>query len=491
MTVHGLHIAVAPWMWSVVRTGDACIVVTSQKSAADPARKGRLVMERCEMPGQNTDVEHRSWCPAEEQPARWLLAGHPTGFWYVFWAELAERASFWGMRVLLSLYLVEMLGFSEANAGSVAQLFNAACYLTPILGGFIADHYLGRYRTIIWFCVPYLVGHLCFGFFRGEVALFLGLLLIALGSGAIKPNTSTLMGLMYERLGRRHLLDEAFVYYYAAINLGATITSLAVPIVQSSHGYGPALMIPTGLIALSMLIFWRGRRYFPTENIVVRPFSASRPQWQEERAVLLRLAGILTLVAIYWFLADQSSSTWVFLANDHMDLTLWPTGLALTAAQTQALNPLMILLFTPLLRPIWRRMEALRGRQLGPADKMTVGFVLTVLAMAVMALAGHVAESGKASVWFLVLATLLITLAELCISAIGLQLCYLAAPASMKSQVMAWFLLTSFFGDSAGAAFTQLYGTVGNASYFALQALIATGAVAGMAWIAAGLGIRR
>ena len=418
---------------------------------------------------------------------RWLLSGHPVGFWFVFWAELAERASFYGMRVLLALYLVDVFGFSEDDSGSISQLFTAACYATPILGGFIADHYLGRYRTIVWFCVPYILGHLVLGYFRTEFFLFLALALLALGSGTIKPNTSTLMGLMYERLGKGHLLDDAFGYYYAAINIGSTVASLGLPVVQAAYGYEVALIIPAILIAASMLVFVLGRRHFPPEPLGWRREKKSAATKREERAVLVRLAGLFGLVAVYWFIADQASSTWVFLANDHLDLTLWPFGFSLDADQTQGLNPLIIIVFTPILAWGWRKLDDVRGRPLLPTDKMLIGFALTVAAMIVMALAGGLAGAGRVSIWWLILATFLITMAELCISVVGLQLSYVVAPMSMKSTITAAFLLTTFFADSFGAVFDQLYGRIGNGAYFGLQAVVALAATLAMIRVAKGL----
>ncbi|MGU3494077.1 peptide MFS transporter [Xanthobacteraceae bacterium A53D] len=415
---------------------------------------------------------------------KWLLSGHPTGFWFVFWAEFAERASFYGMRVLLALYLVDVFGFAESDSGSIVQLFTAACYLTPILGGFIADHFLGRYRTIVWFCIPYIAGHLVLGYFRAESFLFLALALLALGSGTIKPNTSTLMGMMYERQGKGHMLDDAFAYYYAAINLGSTVASLGLPLVQVHYGYEVALFIPALLIALSMGVFVLGRRHFPPEEIRWHFEPKPPAQKRAERAVLVKLIGVLGLVAVYWYVADQASSTWVFVAQNHMNLELWPLGFALTPAQTEGLNPLIIILFTPILAVLWRRLEQARGRPLVPTDKMVIGFVLTLAALVVMSASGFMAGAGRVSVWYLVLATFLMTMGELCISVVGLQLCYVVAPHSMKSQITALFLLTAFVGDSAGAAFDQLYGTVSNGLYFGLQAGLAALALGGMVLVA-------
>src|SRR5438270_4629658 len=125
------------------------------------------------------------------------------------------------MRTILALYLTTVLAYSRHEGASIMQFFIAACYVTPLLGGFLADRWLGRYKTILYFSVPYIAGHLILGGFQTRPAMFLALFLLALGSGTIKPNTSTLMGQIYEQQKKSFLLTEAFSYFYAAINIGA------------------------------------------------------------------------------------------------------------------------------------------------------------------------------------------------------------------------------------------------------------------------------
>ena len=126
------------------------------------------------------------------------LKEHPRGFWFVFWGELAERSSYYGMRTLLALYLVDVIGFSESQGASTMAFFQATCYLLPIFGGLIADYWLGRYRTILYFFVPYIFGQILLGNTHVPAFIYFALFLLALGSGTIKPSTSPLMGMIYE-----------------------------------------------------------------------------------------------------------------------------------------------------------------------------------------------------------------------------------------------------------------------------------------------------
>ena len=172
------------------------------------------------------------------------LGQHPTGFWFVFFGELAERGSYYGMRTLLALYMIDILGFSEAAGTTVMKGFMAACYVTPFFGGWVAERFLGRYKTILYYSVPYIIGHLILGGVQNPTGLFVALTLLALGSGAIKPNTSVLLGQIYDAAHKEPLMNEGFSLYYAAVNIGAAITSFALPIiVRAEDGrYGLALM---------------------------------------------------------------------------------------------------------------------------------------------------------------------------------------------------------------------------------------------------------
>ena len=410
------------------------------------------------------------------------LRAHPRGFWFVFWGELAERASFYGMRTVLALYLLDVLRFEPAGAASVMTFFLAACYLAPLLGGFIADRFLGRFGTIAAFALPYLAGHLVLGFVPTRAGLGVALVLLALGSGAIKPNTSTLMGMIYEAEKKTALLGRAFSYFYAAINLGSALSSLGLPLVRERYGYATALAIPAALMAVGFLLFVAGRRYYPKEAVRRAPSAEERAA---SRASLRKLAGLFGLIAVFWFVYDQSASTWIFFARDRANLTLWE-GVTITPDQIQGTNPVFILVLTPLFNRLWVWLEARRGAPVPDTTKMRYGFWIVVLAMGGMALAGAAAQNGKVSAWWLLLATFVITLAELCISVVGLELAYRRAAPGTKSAVTAAFLATVFVGDMFGGLFSQLYGRVSPGVYFLLQALIAAGAALLFARVAAG-----
>src|SRR5438876_2008068 len=143
------------------------------------------------------------------------FAGHPKGFFFFFWGEFAERCSYYGMRAILPLYLTGVLAFSDTRAAAAYSAFKFSAYLLPLLGGYLADRYFGKYWTIVGFSVPYVLGHFILGI-ETEWTLFLALVLLACGSGVIKPNISTLMGKTYDqkRPGQKALLTSAFLWFY-------------------------------------------------------------------------------------------------------------------------------------------------------------------------------------------------------------------------------------------------------------------------------------
>lgn len=179
---------------------------------------------------QKTDKSNTEELNSTTQTNKSSLFAHPLGFWFFFWGEFAERCCFYGMRAILLLYMIERLGFSEQDASRNMSLFVAACYFLPLVGGYIADNYLGKYRTIVFFSLPYILGQLIIGM-ENRWIMLIALGLLAMGSGVIKPNISTLMGLTYDqqRPGQLKLRSDAFALFYGSINIGAAISSFAVP----------------------------------------------------------------------------------------------------------------------------------------------------------------------------------------------------------------------------------------------------------------------
>jgi POT family proton-dependent oligopeptide transporter len=310
--------------------------------------------------------------------------------------------------------------------------------------------------------------------------------LLALGSGSIKPNTSTLMGQMYEEQKKEALLTEAFSYFYAAINIGSAVASLGLPWLRTrlaatgtnEHAFAVTLMIPAALMVGAFAFFAVGKKHYPVEH--VRALPPKTPEQRTlERATLVRISGIFALIAVFWFVYDEAASTWIYFAKDHMDLSLG-FGISTTPDQVQGLNPVFIVVLTPIFNMLWETLKRRRGGvEVPDTRKMLLGFFIVVGCMAIMAAVGFAAGDGKVSVWWLCLATLVITLSELCISVVGLEFAFKVAAPGTKSVVTAAFLMTVFVGDTVQTFFNKaLWKTISPGAFFAIQTAIMAAAAA-------------
>lgn len=385
--------------------------------------------------------------------------GHPTGFWFFFWGELAERCSFYGMNAILLLYMTDTLGFEKSSASSYTSFFTAACYLTPLFGGWIADRYFGRYGTIVGFSIPFILGNALM-MVTGSISVMttilpLSLMIIALGSGIIKPNISTLMGMTYDqqRPGQDQLRSDAFTMFYWAINVGSLISQSMMPILRNHYGPNFAFILPTILMVVALAIFAMGRKYYAIET--VKQDNTLTPEQSRERwVVLFRMLGVFLLCTVFWSVFKHYNTVWVHFNRERVDLTFGDRTLA--PDQFQPLNAVFILTLLPLASFIYKFL-ARRGIHLRPTDKMQLGFIFVFLTPLIFILADQIHAGGKVSPYWIVLTFFCITAGEVLISPVGLELAFVAAPKSMKGFITACFLLTNFFGNLINGFVTPFY----------------------------------
>jgi POT family proton-dependent oligopeptide transporter len=437
-----------------------------------------------------------------------LPTGHPTGLWFFFWGELAERSSYYGMRAILFLYMTKALMMPTAKAGPTYAGFKAACYLLPLLGGFIADRLLGRYWTIVGFSVPYVLGQFLVGI-PNEVTLFIALALLAGGSGVIKPNISTLMGETYDekRPGQARLRTSAFLWFYFAINVGALLSQVALPEVRQryilSHltpelrAQADALLaegkeifdvvpndlvqeanrvafaVPAWLMVGALLVFALGKPFYAhkrPEHRVLTPEERSL-QWK----TLGQLFGIFGLVVLFWFGYEHNDSLWISFISNYVDLRVPLLNKTIAPDQLQFLNALFVLLSIPTLDLLYRRFDP-QVRIFTPVRKVLAGFLLTAAAVGIMSVAAFLVQghtqpelqgdklvevaTTKVSVFWPVAAYIVLTLGEVLVYGTMLELAYTAAPKSMKGFITACFLLTNTVANFLNMAWTPLYASI-------------------------------
>jgi POT family proton-dependent oligopeptide transporter len=379
----------------------------------------------------------------------------PPGIPYIIGNEAAERFSFYGMKGILAIFMVQYLhlmgseagtAMTEAAANEKVHYFNTFVYATPFLGAILADAFFGKYRIIVWLSIVYCMGHATLAF-MGEVGdakwlLFAGLALISLGAGGIKPCVSAHVGDQFGKSNSHHL-PRIFNIFYFSINLGAFISMLLTPWLLKWYGPHLAFGIPGVLMALATFIFWLGRKRFvhvPAGGMeFVRETFSPHGLRSLGKLILLFL-----FIAMFWSLFDQTGSSWIFQALD-MDRNLF--GQEWLPSQIQSINSLFVLTFIPIFTFIlYPRIS--RVWNLTPLRKISIGLFLMTAAFSLTSLIQTWIENGeRPSIIWQVLAYALLTAAEVMVSIVGLEFAYTQAPKRMKSMIMSFFLFSVAFGN--------------------------------------------
>jgi POT family proton-dependent oligopeptide transporter len=376
--------------------------------------------------------------------------GMPAGIPYIIGNEAAERFSYYGMRAILVVFMTQyLMGSSgvpdvmgEDEAKGWFHLFVSAVYVTPLLGALLSDGLLGKYRTIILLSLVYCAGHFSLAIDDTRWGLAIGLGLIALGAGGIKPCVSAHVGDQFGQTNRG-LLSRAFAWFYFAINLGAFVSSLATPWLLERWGASVAFAVPGILMLLATLTFWAGRHRF----VHIPPGGMRFVREAFSRiglGALGRLCIIYLFVAVFWSLFDQTASSWVLQAQ-HMDREI--LGYEVLPAQIQAANPLLVMLLIPLFSyRIYPLIE--RVWPLSPLRKIAIGLFVTAAAFTIPTLVQLAIDGGGAPhIGWQLLAYVVLTSGEVMVSITCLEFSYTQAPKTMKSFIMAFFMLSVSLGN--------------------------------------------
>jgi len=381
----------------------------------------------------------------------------PQGIPYIIGNEAAERFSFYGMKAILVVFMTKYLLDSAGNKALMGEeqakgyyhMFTSAVYFTPILGALIADALWGKYRTILVLSVVYCAGHLTLALDESRLGLALGLGLIALGSGGIKPCVSAHVGDQFGR-SNQTLLEKVFGWFYFSINLGAFASTLLTPWLLQNYGSHVAFGVPGILMALATLVFWMGRRVFV--HVPAGGTAFLRETFSKTGlASISSLFVIYAFVAMFWALFDQTGSAWVLQAQ-RMDRNF--LGFEWLPSQIQAINPIMIMLLIPIFNGIkalkWPGLYDLLNRAfpLTALRKISIGFFLTVLAFLIPAWIEARLDAGEfVNIAWQLAAYGILTTAEVFVSITCLEFSYTQAPKKMKSLIMACFLMSVSLGN--------------------------------------------
>jgi len=397
----------------------------------------------------------------------------PSSTPFIVGNEAAERFSFYGMKALLTTFLIQQFAYSEASANEVTHLFITGAYLFSFLGGMLADWFLGKYKTILYLSLIYCVGHACLAVFDMNPSGFLfGIFLIALGAGGIKPCVSANVGDQFTE-ENKDLIPKLYDIFYFSINVGATVSMLITPWLMKTFGPAIAFGVPGILMGLASLIFFAGRKkyvmlpptgfpkatflginYYAIRNLGKVPEAKSwldnalgkySAEQVDNTKAVWKIIGVFTFIPLFWALYDQNGSEWVIQATKMNTDFL---GMSWLPEQIQSINGILILLFIPLFSAvIYPALEKL-GIRITPLRKIGTGFILTAVSFAIISYIQLMIDEGqKPVIAWQILAYTILTAAEVMVSITGLEYAYTRAPAAMKSTIMAIWFLTVAIGN--------------------------------------------
>ena len=427
--------------------------------------------------------------------------GHPKGLYLLFFTEMWERFSYYGMRAILILYLTKKfieggLGMDEKYAMLLYGYFTGFVYFTPLIGGWLADRYLGKRLAVTIGGITMMLGQFTLFGLNSTTGLCIGLLLLIIGNGFFKPNISTLVGGLYKDGDSRR--DAAFTIFYMGINLGAMIAPLIIGVVTDnmfattnedgsiSYGYRYGFLVSGIGMLLGQVIFnLLGTKYLgdlgtkpvgavsDTEVAKVQksinPETGKELDEKDEKQRISVIFILLIFAVFFWAGFEQAGSSLSLYTDKYIDRSIG--SFEIPTSWFQSVNPLFIVTLAPLFTLFW---ASPIGRRLTTPVKMGVGMI--ILGVGFLFMIGAVAErsangdvddvNNKAALMWLIMTYLLHTIGELCISPVGLSVVTKLSPPKLASVLMAVWMLSSFFANIVGGYIASYVETMGAGEVF-------------------------
>lgn len=416
--------------------------------------------------------------------------GHPIGLSYLFFTEMWERFSFYGMRALLVLYMIQHLldpqkGLSQhvigysALAGLLQMLFGKLSvqgissqiyglytgfvYFTPFIGGLLADRVLGKTKAVYTGAFLMAIGHFLMAF---EEAFLIALLFLIMGNGLFKPNLTAQVGSLYQPGDRR--VDSAYTIYYMGVNLGAFFS----PIVCGTLGQTVGWHWGFGAAGVGMLvgtiIYWFGSKHLPEESRTVgAQHTTTAPNDQDWIRPLLVIGYLCFVNILFWGVYEQQGNALQVWADKKTDWNL--LGYLVPSTWFQVLNPFFIIVLAPLLNMLWS-WQRKQSKEPSSIVKMAIGCAWMAIAYGLMMYVASVAQDGqKLNLLWVTSVVLLFTIGELYLSPIGQAMVSRVAPVRMVSMFMGVWFLSSFFGNYLAGFIGAYYDKMSNQNYFMIM----------------------
>ena len=399
------------------------------------------------------------------------LFGHPVGLYILFFTELWERFSYYGMRALLTLYIATSataidpgLGWSNKDSIWLYGWYTMLVYVAAIPGGWLADKFLGQKKTVMLGGFLLCIGHLVLAI-PGTTAFFSGLLLIILGVGGLKPNISTMVGGLYKQGDIRR--DSGFTIFYIGINIGAFLSSIIVGLVAFKYGWHYGFGLAGVGMLLGQTVFIIGQKYLKhvgnflgnSGNIADKEAMKKPLDKIEKDRVIVLLISFL-IVVVFWGAFEQAGGLMNLYTDAKVDRGISiGTWTEIPAAVFQSLNAGYIIIFGTLIGGFWIWWKK-QGKESSSIFKMAIGTIIMGFGYVFMMFASKEASLeafGKAAMFWVFLAYLFHTIGELCTSPVSLSFITKLAPVKYASIMMGVYFAATGFGN-------KLAGSIGEAS---------------------------
>jgi proton-dependent oligopeptide transporter, POT family len=423
--------------------------------------------------------------------------GHPRVLMVLFFTEMWERFSYYGMRALLVLYLIAEvskggLGWSSLEAGNLYGIYTGLVYVTPLIGGFIADRYLGNRACVFIGGILMALGH-------GSLAIeampffYTGLGLLIIGNGFFKPNMSSMVGQLYPK--GSPLIDSAYTIFYMGINMGAFLGTLVCGYLGEKLGWHYGFGAAGVGMCLGLIQFYFGKHKLG--NIGLKPAKKDSldktpeiPLTPEEKD-RLKVIGVLSFFSIlFWIAFEQAGSSMNIYAFKYTDRSLGFIDFTIPASWFQAVNPLFIFILAPLFAWAWTKLAVI-NRNPGGSIKFAIGFVFLGMGFASLVVGASSipkgATEGSAHLLWLVMAYIFHTMGELCISPVGLSFVSKLSPLKLVGSMFGIWMLASAIGNYISGALSGLIDKISQEASLSLFFAIFVGIALVGALLAAGL----